>query len=268
MGLTTGIAWTDATWNPWRGCRKVSAGCAHCYMYREQERYGRDPKSVVRASPETFSAPLRWARAKERPRLVFTCSWSDFFIEDADAWRPDAWTIIRDTPGLTYQILTKRPERISACLPPDWGLGYPNVWLGVSAETIAIAEKRGELLGRVPADLTFLSAEPWLECSGARPSSALRDSYAAALAPFDWVILGGESGPMSRALCLSSAKLVRDTCLDTDVPFFLKQLGGWPNPRSHEEATLDGRTWTQMPWVAGERLESLNLKPAKLEAFL
>lgn len=249
MGRETGIAWTDATWNPWRGCQKVSAGCAHCYMYRGQERYGRDPKAVVRAGPETFGAPLKWARNTEPPRLIFTCSWSDFFIEEADVWRPDAWKIIRDTPTLTYQILTKRPERISACLPPDWGRGYQNVWLGVSGETIALAEKRGEILGDTPSfNLTFLSAEPWLEPPVTNRATSTYIRYENALRHFDWVILGGESGPCARPLSITSARLVLDTCQELSVPFFLKQLGGWPDARSHEEATLDGRTWTQMPW--------------------
>src|SRR3990167_8205664 len=108
MAERTAIEWTDATWNPWRGCRKVSPGCASCYMFRDQKRYGRDPSEVVPAANASFTAPLRWHRRYSLPVrfLVFTCSWSDFFIEEADRWRPAAWDIIRRTPGLTYQILT------------------------------------------------------------------------------------------------------------------------------------------------------------------
>src|SRR5579863_217830 len=110
---TTGIAWTDARWNPWIGCTKVSEGCALCYMYTLERRWGRDPEIVRRASSESFRAPLRWQRKAEggpsARRLVFTCSLSDFFHEDADPWRPEAWEIVRRTPLLTYQILTKRP---------------------------------------------------------------------------------------------------------------------------------------------------------------
>src|SRR3990167_2289790 len=117
MGERTAIEWTDATWNPWRGCTKVSPGCASCYMFRDQERYGHDPSVVVRAAPSTFEAPLIWERklldklpdsglAKPPARmLVFTCSWSDWFHADADPWREEAWAIIHDTPHLTYQIL-------------------------------------------------------------------------------------------------------------------------------------------------------------------
>ena len=251
MGETTGIEWTDATWNPWRGCRKVSAGCAHCYMYREQARYGRDPKVVVRAKPATFNAPLRW----RTPKRVFTCSWSDFFIEEADEWRDEAWHIIRATPHLTYQILTKRPERIAAHLPADWGEeGYPNVWLGVSGEDIAHIEERAPYLVGIPIATRFLSAEPWLETN---PRSLLHPAgdslvfYVGTLGVFDWVILGGESGPAARPMNLESARLVRDACVAMRTPFFLKQLGGWPDPRSHERAVIDGRRWVEMPKAEG-----------------
>src|ERR1700761_9152752 len=116
MGETTGIQWTNKSWNPWQGCRKVSAGCKFCYMFREKEKYGQNGSRIVR-SKTTFTAPLKW----KDPSLVFTCSWSDFFIEEADEWRQEAWDIIKATPHLTYQILTKRPERIGMCLPADWG---------------------------------------------------------------------------------------------------------------------------------------------------
>src|SRR3990167_11527130 len=110
MSDKTHINWTEATWNPWHGCIKVSPGCKNCYMYREKNRYGQDPAVVVRSKPATFNAPLKW----KEPARVFTCSWSDFFIKQADPWRDEAWDIIYQTPHLTYLILTKRPERIEA----------------------------------------------------------------------------------------------------------------------------------------------------------
>src|SRR2546425_12201725 len=114
MGENTNISWTNHTWNPWQGCRKVSPGCKHCYAERlVEDRMGRDFKEIRRSSLTTFNTPLRW---KEKA-FVFTCSISDFFIEEADAWRDEAWEIIRQTPYLTYQILTKRPERIEEHLP-------------------------------------------------------------------------------------------------------------------------------------------------------
>src|SRR5437870_2530620 len=93
---------TDYTWNPWRGCTKISPGCTNCYMFRDQRRYGRDPSVVVRT--KTWRDPLRWqkkAEAAGRTDLVFTCSWSDWFHEDADAWRPEAWDVVRRCPNLT-----------------------------------------------------------------------------------------------------------------------------------------------------------------------
>src|SRR5437868_587512 len=112
MGTETGISWTEHTWNPWRGCTKVSPGCANCYMFREQRRYGRDPTQVVRT--KTWNDPIKWNRqAAEAGRkdLVFTCSWSDFFHEGADEWRDEAWAVIRSCPNLIFQILTKRADR-------------------------------------------------------------------------------------------------------------------------------------------------------------
>ena len=107
MGNKTGIEWCTSTWNPWRGCHKLRAGCKNCYMFREQNQYGHDPNIVVR-SKTTFNDPLKW----KEPAKVFVNSWSDFFIEEADPWRDEAWDIMRRTPHLTYQILTKRPENI------------------------------------------------------------------------------------------------------------------------------------------------------------
>jgi protein gp37 len=157
MGKNSGIEWTDHTWNPWYGCHKVSQGCKNCYMFREQKQYGRDPNVVTR-SKTTFHNPLSW----KEPALVFTCSWSDFFIEEADPWREEVWDIIRKTPQLTYQILTKRPENIMDRLPKDWGNGWPNVWIGVSAEDQKNANKRIRVLTQIPAKIRFISYEPAL----------------------------------------------------------------------------------------------------------
>lgn len=153
MAQESKIQWTNATVNFWTGCKKVSPGCKFCYMYRDKERYGLDPTQVARTADKTFYAALKW----KEPKLIFTCSWSDFFIEEADdAWRADAWQVIRQTPQHTWQILTKRPERIAACLPVDWGEGYPNVWLGVSVENAANFDKRVPILNGIPAHVRFI----------------------------------------------------------------------------------------------------------------
>lgn len=160
MGATTAISWTTHSWNPWQGCEAVSDGCTNCYAKTQAERWGRDFADVHRSAPATFRAPLskKWSE----PAFVFTCSISDFFHNDADAWRPEAWEIIKATPWLTYQILTKRHGRIASHLPPDWGEGYPNVWLGVSAENQEWADRRIPVLLKVPARKRFVSAEPLL----------------------------------------------------------------------------------------------------------
>jgi len=215
VGATTGIQWTDATWNPWMGCRKVSPACAHCYMFSEQRRYGHDP-DVVRRSKTTFDAPLRWPVEQKR---VFTCSWSDWFIEDADEWRPEAWEVIRHTPHLTYQILTKRPELIADRLPGDWGRGWPNVWLGVSVENRRFVW-RAEWLAAIPAVVHFLSCEPLL--GPLDLSSSVLDSSGPHM---EWVIAGGESGARARATDLAWLRSLRDQCQGVHVPYFVKQIG-------------------------------------------
>lgn len=232
MGKTTAIEWTNATWNPWRGCLKVSPGCKACYMYREQERYGKDPKVVVRAAPNTFNSPLKW----KEPMKVFTCSWSDFFIEQADDWREEAWSVIHRTPHLTYQILTKRPENILSRLPLAWET-YTNVWLGVSVESQKYLS-RAEILTSIPARVRFISYEPALELV----------DFSSVLPTFDWLISGGESGYNPRPADPSWFISVRDQCEKFNVAFFHKQNGGRDKiDGSYGGRMLDGKTHDGFP---------------------
>lgn len=154
--INSKIEWTDSTHNFWEGCHKVSAGCKFCYMHRIQDGKKIDPNVVVKF--DGFRKPLGWAGQK----LIFTCSMSDFFIEEADKWRPEAWEIISLTPQHTWLILTKRPERIKDCLPPDWGNGYPNVWLGVTVENNE-SLFRLSLLAKIPAKLASCQQNPYLK---------------------------------------------------------------------------------------------------------
>jgi protein gp37 len=215
MAQTSAIEWTDATWNPWMGCEKVSPGCAHCYMYREQRQYGHDPEAL-RRSKTKFDEPLRWSDE----RMVFTCSWSDWFHPGADEWRHEAWEIVRATPNLTYQILTKRPELIRDRLPVDWGHGYENVWLGVSVENSRFTS-RADVLREIPAAVRFVSAEPLL---GSLFVERSRHSPLE-LEGLDWLIVGGESGPGARRMNLAWARELADACDATSTAFFMKQLG-------------------------------------------
>lgn len=247
MSERSAIEWTDSTWNPWYGCTKVSPGCAHCYMFREQTMYGRNPEIVTRSKTK-FNDPLRWKEG----RRVFTCSWSDWFHEAADPWRDEAWEIIRRTPQHTYQILTKRPERIREHLPADWGEGYRNVWLGTSVENQRHAFRAGVLAG-IPARVRFVSAEPLLgpvDLTGLYRSEVPDWHGAREIIPLhwiDWVIVGGESGPKARAMDETWARSLRDQCFGASVAFFLKQLGGVRDKRGGESAILDGERHTEFP---------------------
>lgn len=216
MGYKTGITWTDATVNFWRGCKKVSPGCANCYMYRDQKRYGNNPEEIVR-SKTTFNDPIKWAKSgKLKPgSKIFVCSWSDFFLSEADEWRDEAWKIIRDTPYI-YQLCTKRPENIIDRLPKDWGAGYPNVWLGVTGENQTLFDRRAKILLPIPARIHWVSIEPQLEQIRATDS---------VIRKLDWVVIGGESG--------KDARLFNPQWIDffahlITPKLFVKQMGSNP----------------------------------------
>lgn len=230
MGEASTIGWTDATWNPWYGCSKVSPGCDSCYAERQMNQYGKDFDTVQRAAKGTFYAPLKW----KEPRMIFTCSWSDFFHRDAEPWLDEAMNIIRQTPQHTYQILTKRPGRMKHWADRnDWP---QNAWAGVSIESEKYLP-RLLLLERVSAAVRFVSAEPLLgPLRGLWLWMIHRDIH--------WVIAGGESGSVYRALDLDWVRNIRDQCQKANVPFFYKQ-GSGPRPGRNRE--LDGRTWDEMP---------------------
>jgi protein gp37 len=202
-------------------------------MYRDKNRYGQNPKVVVRSKPPTFNAPL----SKYKGPLIFTCSWSDFFIEQADDWVDDAWDIIRRTPHLTYQILTKRPENIKDRLPDDWGDGWANVWLGVSVESSDYLWRIAHL-AEIAAKVKFVSYEPALEYV----------DFTAYSSVIDWLISGGESGYNPRPAKLDWFRQVRDDCLAHNIAYFHKQHGG---KRKFDGVwggrELDGKTWDEFP---------------------
>lgn len=228
MGKHTKIEWADNSHNFWSGCFKVSRGCKFCYMYRMKARYGKDGAIITRANDALFYEPLKWKKSS----TVFTCSMSDFFLKEADKWRADAWRVIKDTPHLTWIILTKRVERIKQCLPPDWGKGYPNVWLGVSVENQRTADHRIPLLYEIPAAIRCLSVEPILGPIDLAPFLNVHiptpvDKW---VYPIHWVIVGGESGNDNGDYIHRPAKLdwFRDiiaACREFETPVFVKQLG-------------------------------------------
>lgn len=265
MAKTTAISWTEATWNPWYGCTKVSPGCANCYMFRDMARYDKDPSATVRSATR-FDQPLKW----REPRLIFTCSWSDWFHERADEWRAEAWDVIRRTPWHTYQILTKRPERIRRSLPDDWGDGWPNVWLGTSIESQRF-DWRAAALCEVPAAIRFVSAEPllgpldltrvnWWPDARARRAVVQNESFRPVnvlprggriyphKGPIHWVIAGGESGPEDtrREMDLGWMAALAKQCAANGAAFFCKQDS---SGRAGKRGRIPDHIWNrkQMP---------------------
>lgn len=218
------IQWTECTHNFWNGCHKVTDGCKYCYMFRLEEKQGRDGNIVRRTKDPYFYKPFY---IKE-PKMIFTCSMSDFFIEDADDWRDRAWATIKNTPWHRWQILTKRPERIAKCLPEDWGeQGYPNVWLGVTIESPKYLN-RIDFLDEIPAPVKFISAEPLLApidftCKTAKGSGLLDN--------IDWILLGGESGNNTGKYRHRPCevewmeKIVKDVKSTSEAAVFVKQMG-------------------------------------------
>lgn len=238
MGEVTGIEWTDKTHNFWYGCQKVSPGCKFCYAERDMSRFPDQFNFNKITRAKGFDKPLSW----KTPSMVFVNSWSDFFIEDADPWRPEAWKIIRETPHLIYQILTKRPELIHARLPEDWGAGYPNVWLGVSVENNKYRYRIDDL-SNIPAYVRFVSYEPALGPLDIRIELDLRC--------VDWVISGGESGPSARPADESWFITIRNQCRDYGIPYFHKQNGGNKKiGRAWGGRELQGKVYHEFPDVS------------------
>ena len=239
MSLNSKIEWTDATWNPIRGCTKISPGCAHCYAETFAERFRGVPGHPyeqgfdLKLVPEKLSEPLRW----KAPRMVFVNSMSDLFHEDvADDYIEQVCRVMVQASRHTFQVLTKRSERMRNLLRTRLGFAAvePHIWFGVSVENRKHGLPRVEHLRSAPAGLRMLSVEPLLEDLG--PID---------LAEIGWVIAGGESGPGARPMEIDWIRSIRDQCRSSGVPFFFKQWGGVRKNRSGRE--LDGRTHDEVP---------------------
>ena len=242
MSDNSAIEWTDATWNPVTGCTKISPGCAYCYAERLTLRFKRGGpylpgKTTIMLHYDRLDTPSKW----KSPRRVFVNSMSDMFHEEVP------FEFVRETflkmakyDNHTYQVLTKRPERMLEYLSWEGGLEWPDhVWVGVSVENQFWADRRIPLLAKVPAKVRFLSVEPLLKAVELR-------KY---LNQLQWVIVGGESGHKARPMKAEWAIRIRDDCLEAGVPFFFKQWGGLHSKAGGRE--LEGRTWDEMPeWNA------------------
>lgn len=232
------IEWTDATWNPVRGCTKVSAGCAHCYAERFAERF-RGVKGHafeqgfdLRLVPEKLAEPLRW----KKPKRIFVNSMSDLFHQDVpDDYILKVLRVMQAASWHTYQLLTKRSERLRDFLlaTPEAG-EQQQIWWGVSVENRRHGLPRIDHLRAAPAKVRFLSIEPLLEDLGELDLTGIH-----------WVIVGGESGPGARPMNPEWVRSIREQCERAGVSFFFKQWGG--TRKATTGRTLDGRKHDDMP---------------------
>ena len=208
-----------AGWNPWHGCKKVSPGCQNCYVYRIDAEHGRDAAEVFKTAD--FALPLRRARTggyKLPPgELIFTCFSSDFFLDQADPWREEAWKMIDCRRDLRFYIVTKRPERIQACLPQNWGDGWEHVTICCTVENQAMADRRLPVFRTLPLLHREIICEPLLEEIHLREH--LRGNW------IDKVTAGGESGPGARLCDYSWILALRADCASCGTAFHFKQTG-------------------------------------------
>jgi protein gp37 len=233
------IEWTDATWNPVRGCTKISPGCAHCYAETFAERFRGvadhpyEQGFDLRLVPEKLEEPLRW----RRPRMIFVNSMSDLFQDGVpDEYVVRTARIMEAAHWHVFQVLTKRADRLRRLLGTSLSFAarQPHVWWGVSVENRKHGLPRVAALRDAPASVRFLSIEPLLEPLGVLD-----------LRGISWVIVGGESGPGARPMEAAWVREIRDQCVDWGVPFFFKQWGGVRKKWKGRE--LDGRTWDELP---------------------
>jgi protein gp37 len=239
MAEKSSIEWTDATWNPVRGCTKISPGCTHCYAETFAERF-RGVKGHpfeqgfdLRLVPEKLNAPLGW----RKPLRIFVNSMSDLFHDQvSDEYIDEVAKVMVRANWHTYQILTKRSERMAELLRTrlKFVAHLPYIWWGVSVENQRFGLPRVDHLRHAPVQTRFLSIEPLLEDLGSIDLEGIH-----------WVIVGGESGhgarPMDRAWVIK----IRKQCHRNDVPFFFKQWGG--PKKSSTGRLLEGRTYDEMP---------------------
>jgi len=239
MSSTSAIEWTDATWNPVRGCTKISPGCKHCYAETFAERFrgvsghpyehGFD----LRLIPQKLSEPIKWTK----PKTIFVNSMSDLFQKRIpDQFIEHVGRVMEMANWHTYQVLTKRAEHMRDMLlgPLAFAAQLDHIWWGVSVEDRKYGLPRIDALRKAPARLRFLSVEPLLEDIGDLNLEGIH-----------WVIVGGESGAGARPMQAAWVRNIREQCEAAKVPFFFKQWGGVRKSEAGRE--LDGRTFDDMP---------------------
>jgi protein gp37 len=238
MGTRSNIEWTELTWNPVTGCTKISQGCKNCYAERMakrlhamgSERYRNE--FDITLHPDLIDLPKRW----RSPRLVFVNSMSDLFHPEIPAaYITQVFQTMVDCPQHTFQVLTKRSDRLAELAPR---LPWPhNVWIGTSVEDSRVTYRIRDLL-TVPATVRFLSCEPLIGPLEKLPLKGI-----------NWVIVGGESGPRARPMQRQWVQSILKQCRAARVPFFFKQWGG---PRKDLTGrVLNGRMYDEMPRQSG-----------------
>lgn len=239
MSLGTTIEWTDATWNPVRGCSKISPGCKFCYAERFAERFRGVPGHPfeqgfdVRLVPEKLDDPLGW----KSPRKIFVNSMSDLFHESVpDSFILQVAQVMQQANWHIFQILTKRPDRMTKLLsgPLKPYASEEHIWWGVSVENKKHGLPRLLKLQKSCAAVRFLSIEPLLEDLGEIDLTGIA-----------WVIVGGESGPGARPMEATWVRSIQRQCIRDKVPFFFKQWGG--KRKATTGRTLDGKTFSNFP---------------------
>lgn len=252
MSSQSSIEWTDATWNPVRGCTKVSPGCKHCYAEVLAERFRGVPGHAyergfdLRLVPEKLAEPLRWSKS----RMIFVNSMSDLFHEKVpDSYITKVAEIMSVAQWHTFQVLTKRSERMKSMLKTSLRryARHPHIWWGVSVEDTKYGLPRIEDIRSSPAAVRFLSIEPLLEDIGRINLNGI-----------SWAIVGGESGPNARPVRTEWIVSLRDQCKAAGVPFFFKQWGGKQKKRAGR--LLEGRTHDEFPAVVRTSVPTKNTR--------
>jgi Bacteriophage protein gp37 len=218
-GTCYNIGMRSIIWNPWHGCHKISAGCAHCYVYRRDASCGRRADTVVKTGD--FYLPMRRDRsgAYKIPQgsEVDTCFTSDFFVEDADPWRAECWEMMKIRSDLSFFFITKRIDRMEKCLPPDWGeTGYPNVSIACTVENQAMADYRLPIYLKMPLAARSIVCSPLLEKIELKKylDGTVTNLTAA-----------GESGNMARVCDYEWVLDLRRQCVETNTSFYFMQTG-------------------------------------------
>ena len=205
-----------SVWNPWRGCKKCSEGCLHCYIHKGDAKRGVVTGDIVKT--KDFAKPLERMKNgnyKMKSGLTYLCFQSDFLIEEADEWRRECWSMIKERQDCTFLFLTKRIERFMACIPEDWGEGYENVVVCCTVENQKNADKKLSIFQKLPIKHKQITAQPLIE----------RVDMELYLDGIEAVTVGGESDKEARILDYDWVLDIREQCIRKGVSFGFRQCG-------------------------------------------